>query len=91
MRRRNKYAPEFKGKVALAAVKAQKTMAELCQEYSLHEAVISRWKTHLMENIGIIFGATANKSNNEQEVFKLHAKIGELLVERDFLKKALRA
>jgi len=90
MGKRNKYAPEFKGKVALAAMKGQKTMAELCQEYSLHESMIQKWKTHLSQNIGVVFGSSPNKGNAEQDKSHLHAKIGELLMERDFLKKALR-
>jgi transposase-like protein len=90
MRKRNKYAPEFKGKVALAAVKGQKTMAELCQEYSVHVNIIQKWKMQLLQNISAVFGPSTNKGSSEQDISHLHAKIGELLVERDFLKKALR-
>jgi transposase-like protein len=90
MGRKNKHAPEFKAKVALAAVKGQKTIAELCQEYSLHESMIHKWKSALQQNAIQIFSGPTVKSDDEQKVSHLHSKIGELLVERDFLKKALK-
>jgi transposase-like protein len=90
MTKRTKHAPEFKGKVALAAIKGQKTMTELCQEYSLHANVIQKWKHLAVQNIGIVFGGGSGKVSNEEDLLKLHAKIGELVIERDFLKKVLK-
>lgn len=90
MNKRMKHAPEFKAKVALAAIRGQKTIAELCREYSVHESMIQKWKARLQQNGASIFDGGKVNSSNETEVSQLHAKIGELLVERDFLKKALK-
>lgn len=90
MGKKTKHAPEFKARVALAAIKGQKTMAELCQEYSLHESVIQRWKSTVQQNCVELFSNGSRKSSNEADVEQLHAKIGELVVERDFLKKVLK-
>lgn len=90
MSKRTKHGPEFKGKVALAAIKGHKTMAELCQEYALHVNVIHRWKRQAIQNIGIVFGEGAVKASGDEDLCRLHAKIGELVIERDFLKKALK-
>ena len=87
---RMKHAPEFKARVALEEIKGQKTMAELCQEYNLHESIIQRWKSTLQQNSAAVFAKGAVKVSNGPDVSQLHAKIGELLVERDFLKKALK-
>lgn len=90
MDRRIKHAPEFKAKVALAAIKGQKTMAELCQEYSLHESMIHKWKSKLQQNLATIFNGAPKTRSDEEKLSQLHAKIGELVIERDFLKKALQ-
>jgi transposase len=90
MTKRTKHAPEFKAKVALAAIKGQKTIAEICQEYSIHQGMIHKWKAVLQQNCAAIFSGGGVKDVNVAEVSQLHAKIGELLVERDFLKKALK-
>ena len=92
---RKKYSSEFKAKVALAAVKGDKTLTELCKQYGVHANVISKWKAQLMKNSSTIFSSESDSalkkhSASEADISRLHAKIGELLVERDFLKKTLQ-
>lgn len=76
IKRRN-HSPEFKAKVALAAAKGDETVAELAPKYNLHANQISTWKKELLENAAMIFAfeSQLSKDNNE-EVDKLHAKIG---------------
>tara|TARA_B100000683_G_C12353930_1_gene500155 strand:+ start:79 stop:363 length:285 start_codon:yes stop_codon:yes gene_type:complete len=89
-RKRRNHSPEFKAKVALAAAKGDKTVAELAQKYNLHPNQISTWKKELLENAAMIFASESQlgKSNLE-EVDKLHSKIGQLTMENDFLAKVL--
>lgn len=89
-RKRRNNSPEFKAKVVLAAAKDDKTVAELAQKYNLHANQISTWKKELLENAAIVF-ASENQlgKNNSEEVDKLHAKIGQLTMENDFLAKGL--
>lgn len=85
-KKRRNHSATFKAKVALEAAKEEKTLAELSQQYEVHVNQISAWKRQLLENVGELFEAGANKQKDvEAEVKELHAKIGELLVERDFL------
>lgn len=89
-RKRRNHSPEFKAKVALAAAKGDKTVAELAHKYNLHANQISTWKKELLENAAMIF-ASENQlgKDNSEEVDKLHAKIGQLTMENDFLAKML--
>ena len=88
------YSNEFKFKVALAALKGNKTISQLCTEYQLTPSVIHRWKT-LLQTLGSnIFKENSNHVNNisaihEAEKAKLYQHIGQLTIEHDFLKKAL--
>ena len=78
-RKRRNHSPEFKAKVALAAAKGDKTVAELAQKYNLHANQISTWKKELLENAAMIFASESQLSkDNTEEVDKLHAKIGQL-------------
>lgn len=87
---RRKHNPDFKAKVALAALRGDKTMAELASEYGLHTHQIQEWKKHLSENIGSVFERSTSKvgSKNENSDVLLQ-KIGQLTVERDFLARKL--
>lgn len=78
----------FKFKVALEAVRGERTVAELCQEYGIVSSQIFKWKKALLEHGSEIFskGAETN-SSQEAELEKLHATIGRLKVENDFLSK----
>ena len=84
--RRNKYKPEFKAKVAIEALKGDKSTAELAQIYGVHPAQISTWKKQLADNADTVFEAKGAKSDDDSvDVDVLYKKIGRLEVERDFL------
>lgn len=91
MRRpRRTHSPEFKAKVALAALRGDKTLAELAEQYDLHPIQISEWKNQLVESAGLVFSKGKQPTGGgEEEVKALHAKIGELTMERDFLERGL--
>ena len=90
-RTRRTHAPAFKAKVALAAIKGEKTLAELAQQYDVHPNQITAWKAHLVEAASGLFssGGTASDARPTIDVKTLHAKIGELALENDFLSGAL--
>jgi transposase-like protein len=89
-RKRRNHSSAFKAKVALAAVKGEHTLAELAEQFDVHPNQIQDWKRRLVEGADDVFGADAAKvRHNEQEVEKLHAKIGQLAMENDFLSKVL--
>ncbi len=87
-RPRRKHSPAFKAKVALAVVKGDKTLAELSQEFDLHQNQIIDWKNQLLGNAAEAFGGTG-KAEPEVDIKALHAKIGQLTLENDFLESAL--
>jgi len=90
MTKRNRYSNEFKARVALEAIREELTLAELSKKHGVHPNMISGWKRSAIKNMAAGFGkeeGTAAKSN-EAEIDKLHSKIGQLVVERDFLKRA---
>ena len=89
-RKRRNHLPGFKAKVALAALKGDKTLAELAEKYDLHQNQIQDWKKQLLEQADAVFGSNQDqKSASESQLKDLHAKIGELALENDFLAKAL--
>jgi transposase-like protein len=87
-RTRRVFNAEFKAKVALAALREDKTLADLCQQYELHPAQITEWKKQLLERASDVFG-TAGKAANPVDLGPLHAKIGQQALEIDFLEGAL--
>ncbi|AWA98194.1 MULTISPECIES: IS3 family transposase [Vibrio] len=91
-RKRRNHSPEFKAKVALAAAKGDKTVAELAQKYNLHANQISTWKKELLENAAMIFASESQLSkDNTEEVDRLHAKIGQLTMENGFFGQSARS
>ncbi|WP_028862043.1 IS3 family transposase, partial [Psychromonas aquimarina] len=87
-RKRRNHSPEFKAKVALAAAKGDKTLSELAQQFNLHTNQITTWKQELLNNASSIFdGKSSVAKDDSAEVDKLHAKIGQLTMENDFLAK----
>lgn len=87
---RRKFTAEFKARVALAAIKEQETLAELCKRFEVSHVVISRWKKEFLENMSNAFGGSQNVEEPSVDVEKLYAQIGQLKVENDFLKKSLK-
>lgn len=89
-RSRRTHSPAFKAKVALAAVKGEKTLAELAQQYDVHPNQITTWKNQLLDGAAGVFGAEkAEPVAAPVDLEALHAKIGELALENDFLSGAL--
>lgn len=90
MTKRKRYSAEFKAKVALEAIREEFTTAELAKKYGVHPTMISGWKRTVIKNMASAFGSAASTEPviSEKDVEKLHAKIGQLVVERDFLADA---
>jgi transposase len=90
-RSRRNHSPTFKAKVALAAIKGEKTLAELAQLYDVHTTQIAVWKAQLLEGASGVFdaGPAAQPPGSGVDLKTLHAKIGELSLENDFLSAAL--
>ena len=86
--RRNHAAP-FKAKVALAALRGDRTLAELAQQYEVHPNQIVQWKTQVQEGAMALFVTAAERKAALPDVKALHAKIGQLAMENDFLAGAL--
>lgn len=90
-RKRRNHGSAFKAKVALAAVKGERTLAELAEQFDIHPNQIQDWKKRLVEGAEDVFGGNAVEAqHNEQEVEKLHAKIGQLARGRLRLLKTMR-
>ncbi len=88
-RPRRNHTPVFKSKVALAALKDDRTVAELAQQFDVHPNQITQWKTQLLDRAGTVFQGSAEKEVPPVDLKALHAKIGELTLENDFLEGAL--
>ena len=88
-RPRRNYSPAFKAKVALAAIKGEKTLAELAQQYDVHPNLINQWRARLLEGAADVFGSEPAATEPAIDVTVLHAKIGELTLANDFLAGAL--
>lgn len=89
-RPRRNHSPVFKAKVALAAIRGEKTMSELAQEFDVHPNRIKQWKDHMLARAGDVFDDAVKKGKQpELDVTPLHAKIGQLTLENAFLSGAL--
>ncbi len=83
--KRSRYKPEFKAQVAMAALQGDKTLAELSQQFKVHQTMISDWKRQLAENASSVFEKDRKSEAETTDVDALYRKIGKLEVERDFL------
>ena len=89
-RPRRNHSPAFKAKVALAALKGDRTMSELATRFDVHPNQIKQWKDQLLAGVANVFGEKQKATKEpEIDVKTLHAKIGELTLENDFLEGAL--
>jgi len=88
-RPRRNHSPAFKAKVALEAIKGEQPIIEIAKRFDVHPNVITKWKRQLLEGAPEVFGAGEAGKEDAPDVAKLHAKIGELTMECDFLSGAL--
>ena len=86
-RTRRTHSPAFKAQVALAALREDRTMAELCKEYEVHASQILDWKRQLLEGAADVFGS-GSRAAPPVDLAPLHAKIGQLALEHDFCERA---
>lgn len=91
MNKRKRYSAEFKAKVALDALKEQKTLSELANQYQIHSVQISNWKKQLLDGSALIFKNSTNNHQKKQQNLEAHLyqEIGRLKIELDWLKKKL--
>ena len=85
-RTRRNHASSFKARVALAAIKNDKTLIELTVQFDIHPNQISEWKQQLQESAPDVFGSLLKKKADEPDLKVLHAKIGQLTLKNDFLR-----
>ena len=88
--KRKRYTAEFKARIALEALRGELTVSQLATKHGVHQTLIGDWKRQAVEGLVTVFSgrAEAKEGMREEDVEKLHAKIGQLVVERDFLAKA---
>jgi transposase len=86
---RRNHSAKFKAQVALEAIRGEKTIAEIAAHHEVHATQVTSWKNEVLENLAGIFGGESCGRDEKERIRELHAKIGELTVERDFLEGAL--
>ncbi len=86
---RKRYTAEFKAKVALEAIRGDSTLAELASRHGIHQTMIAAWKKQAVDGMTATFSGKveAVQVTSEAELAKLHAKVGRLVIEKDFLSK----
>ena len=89
---RRRFTANFKARVALEALRGDKSIQEVSIRHKVHPNQVPTWKRQAMDGLGAVFSGGANKagSDHEADVHDLHAKIGQLTLERDFLSKGLK-
>lgn len=87
---RKRYSADFKSKVALAAIRGDLTLAKLAAKHGVHHTMIAAWKRQAVDGMSAKFSGVGEAARlaTDAELEKLHAKIGQLVIERDFLAKA---
>ena len=88
-RQRRKHSGEFKARVALEAFKGLKTTSEIAHEFEIHPVMVSKWKTEMLNRLPEIFAGNSSEKDkdSEKEQEQLHRKLGQLIMEVDFLEK----
>ena len=88
-RKRRRFSADFKAKVALAAIRSEKTVAELAGEYEVHSNQVTQWKKQLLESLPEVFGRRREQDAQKQQELtdRLYREIGQMKVELDWLKK----
>ena len=88
--KRKRYSADFKAKVALEALRGELTTAQLATKHGIHQTMVGEWKRQAVEGLTAVFAerSSAQEAATASAAEKLHTKIGQLLVERDFLAKA---
>ncbi len=86
---RKSYPPAFKARVALEALKGQRTINEIASEYGVHPNLVGQWKKQMQEGLPSLFGERGRKQERDEEELRarLYQQIGQLQVELDWLKK----
>ena len=92
MTTRRRFAGDFKARVALEALRGDKTIQEIAAKHKVHPNQVSAWKRQAVESLSSVFsnGVERERQDHQSEIRDLHAKIGELTVERDFLSGGLK-
>jgi len=86
---RRNHSAAFQARVALEAIRGEKTVAEIAAHHEVHPNQVTSWRAQLLENAAAIFGGNALAADGRERIRELHEKIGELTVERDFLGRSL--
>ncbi len=91
MSTRRRFTADFKARVALEALRGDQTIQEIASRHKIHTNQVSKWKRQALDGLSDVFsnGSDPGNADHESEVHDLHAKIGELTVERDFLARGL--
>lgn len=89
-KKRRNFSSSFKSKVALDGIRGELTLAEIASKHGIHQTQVTAWKKQALDGMNKLFSGNpvSEKSKNDKQIKELHSKIGELLVEKDFLLKA---